>query len=190
MSSCCTKSAARAASSSRPSDRHSAGDRHRQRQVVARRARGRRAARRFARPSSRSACRSPRSTIASSPTSSSSSPRRCSTCPSATDVDLILTTGGTGLAPRDVTPQATLGAIDYEVPGIAEAMRAASLQVTPGGHAVARRRRRAARDADRQPARQPEGGAREPGGHRRRAAARHHTLRGRGRGAQPRPATL
>jgi molybdenum cofactor synthesis domain-containing protein len=49
------------------------------------------------------------------------------------DVDLILTTGGTGLAPRDVTPQATLNAIDYEVPGIAEAMRAASLQVTPAG---------------------------------------------------------
>jgi molybdopterin adenylyltransferase len=49
------------------------------------------------------------------------------------DVDLILTTGGTGLAPRDVTPQATLGAIDYEVPGIAEAMRASSLQVTPAG---------------------------------------------------------
>jgi len=49
------------------------------------------------------------------------------------DVDLILTTGGTGLAPRDVTPQATLGAIDYAVPGIAEAMRAASLRVTPMG---------------------------------------------------------
>ena len=49
------------------------------------------------------------------------------------DVDLILTTGGTGLAPRDVTPQATLHGIDYEVPGIAEAMRAASLSVTPAG---------------------------------------------------------
>jgi len=49
------------------------------------------------------------------------------------DVELILTTGGTGLAPRDVTPQATLGAIEYEVPGIAEAMRAASLAVTPAG---------------------------------------------------------
>jgi len=49
------------------------------------------------------------------------------------DVDLILTTGGTGLAPRDVTPQATLGAIDYQVPGMAEAMRAASLKITPAG---------------------------------------------------------
>src|SRR5437588_5411950 len=49
------------------------------------------------------------------------------------DVELILTTGGTGLAPRDVTPQATLGAIEYQVPGIAEAMRAASLRVTPAG---------------------------------------------------------
>jgi molybdopterin adenylyltransferase len=49
------------------------------------------------------------------------------------DTDLVLTTGGTGLAPRDVTPQATLEMIDYQVPGIAEAMRAASLQVTPAG---------------------------------------------------------
>jgi molybdenum cofactor synthesis domain-containing protein len=48
------------------------------------------------------------------------------------DVDLVLTTGGTGLAPRDVTPQATQAVLDYEVPGIAEAMRAASLRITPG----------------------------------------------------------
>jgi len=41
-------------------------------------------------------------------------------------VGLVLTSGGTGLAPRDRTPQATLGVLDYEVPGIAEAMRAAS----------------------------------------------------------------
>jgi molybdenum cofactor synthesis domain-containing protein len=46
-------------------------------------------------------------------------------------VDLILTTGGTGFAPRDVTPEATQAVIDRAAPGIAEAMRAASLQVTP-----------------------------------------------------------
>lgn len=43
----------------------------------------------------------------------------------------VFTTGGTGLAPRDVTPQATRSVIEFEVPGMAEAMRAASLQKTP-----------------------------------------------------------
>jgi molybdopterin adenylyltransferase len=42
-----------------------------------------------------------------------------------------VTTGGTGLTPRDVTPQATLAVIDYEVPGLAEAMRAAGRANTP-----------------------------------------------------------
>lgn len=45
--------------------------------------------------------------------------------------DLVLTTGGTGLGPRDVTPDATRRVIDFEVPGMAEAMRAASLAKTP-----------------------------------------------------------
>ncbi len=45
-------------------------------------------------------------------------------------VDLILTTGGTGLGPRDVTPDATLEIIDREIPGIAEAMRAEGLKKT------------------------------------------------------------
>ncbi|MEW6214497.1 MAG: MogA/MoaB family molybdenum cofactor biosynthesis protein [Nitrospirota bacterium] len=44
--------------------------------------------------------------------------------------DLILTTGGTGLAPRDVTPDATLEVIDKEVPGITEAMRIEGLKKT------------------------------------------------------------
>ena len=47
------------------------------------------------------------------------------------DLDIILTTGGTGFAPRDVTPEATLEVVDRLAPGLAEAMRAASLQVTP-----------------------------------------------------------
>ena len=45
-------------------------------------------------------------------------------------LDLILTTGGTGLGPRDVTPEATLAVVDRHVPGIAEAMRARSMQIT------------------------------------------------------------
>ena len=47
------------------------------------------------------------------------------------DLHLILTTGGTGFAPRDVTPEATRTVMEREAPGLAEAMRAASLHVTP-----------------------------------------------------------
>jgi molybdenum cofactor synthesis domain-containing protein len=46
-------------------------------------------------------------------------------------LDLIVTTGGTGLTPRDVTPQATLQVLDYEIPGMAEVMRMQSLSKTP-----------------------------------------------------------
>jgi len=45
--------------------------------------------------------------------------------------DLVVTTGGTGLAPRDVTPQATSMLIDYEVPGLGELMRRAGASSTP-----------------------------------------------------------
>ncbi len=44
---------------------------------------------------------------------------------------LVLTSGGTGLSPRDRTPQATAAILDYEVPGIAEAIRAASIAIVP-----------------------------------------------------------
>lgn len=46
-------------------------------------------------------------------------------------LDLILTTGGTGFAPRDATPEATLAVADRNAPGIAEAIRAASMRITP-----------------------------------------------------------
>jgi molybdopterin adenylyltransferase len=49
----------------------------------------------------------------------------------ALDVDLVLTSGGTGLSPDDVTPEATRAVLDREAPGIAEAMRAASRPHTP-----------------------------------------------------------
>jgi molybdenum cofactor synthesis domain-containing protein len=49
----------------------------------------------------------------------------------ATEHALIVTTGGTGLTPRDVTPQATSAIVDYEVPGLAEAIRAAGRAKTP-----------------------------------------------------------
>jgi molybdenum cofactor synthesis domain-containing protein len=45
--------------------------------------------------------------------------------------DVVITTGGTGLTPRDVTPQATRAVIDYEIPGLAEAMRAGGRRHTP-----------------------------------------------------------
>jgi molybdenum cofactor synthesis domain-containing protein len=46
-------------------------------------------------------------------------------------VDLVVTSGGTGISPRDHTPQATRTVLDYEVPGLAEVMRTVSLQKTP-----------------------------------------------------------
>lgn len=47
------------------------------------------------------------------------------------ELDLILTNGGTGVSPRDLTPDATLQVIDKEIPGMAEAMRQKSMQITP-----------------------------------------------------------
>ena len=47
------------------------------------------------------------------------------------EVDLVLTTGGTGLGPRDVTPEATRSVLDIEAPGIGDAMRTQTLAITP-----------------------------------------------------------
>ena len=49
----------------------------------------------------------------------------------ASDVDLLLTTGGTGLGPRDVTPEATLEVIERQVPGLTELMRSETAKKTP-----------------------------------------------------------
>jgi len=45
--------------------------------------------------------------------------------------DIVITTGGTGVSPRDVTPEATAAVVDRQLPGMAEAMRAASVKKTP-----------------------------------------------------------
>lgn len=55
------------------------------------------------------------------------------------EFDIILTTGGTGFSPRDITPEATIKVVHREAPGLAEAMRAASLNLTP--HAMMSRAR-------------------------------------------------
>lgn len=47
------------------------------------------------------------------------------------DADVVITNGGTGLHPRDTTPEATRDVLDREAPGIAQAIRSASLQITP-----------------------------------------------------------
>jgi molybdenum cofactor synthesis domain-containing protein len=52
-------------------------------------------------------------------------------CAERADVNLVVTTGGTGFAPRDNTPEATRAAIEREAPGLAEAMRAETLKRTP-----------------------------------------------------------
>lgn len=54
-------------------------------------------------------------------------------CAEKWQINLVLTTGGTGFSPRDVTPEATMEVIERHTPGIPEAMRAASMQITPKG---------------------------------------------------------
>ncbi len=54
-------------------------------------------------------------------------------CADQLGIALILTTGGTGFSPRDITPEATCSVIQRPTPGISEAMRAASMKITPRG---------------------------------------------------------
>ena len=54
-------------------------------------------------------------------------------CADALGIALVLTTGGTGVSPRDITPEATLAVVERLAPGIPEAMRAESVKITPKG---------------------------------------------------------
>ena len=54
-------------------------------------------------------------------------------CADEKQVSLVLTTGGTGFSPRDITPEATLAVVERLTPGIPEAMRAESMRITPRG---------------------------------------------------------
>ena len=54
-------------------------------------------------------------------------------CADELDIALVLTTGGTGFSPRDITPEATMEVVQRPTPGIAEAMRAESMKITPKG---------------------------------------------------------
>ena len=54
-------------------------------------------------------------------------------CADDLDIALVLTTGGTGFSPRDITPEATMAIVERPTPGIPEAMRAESMRITPKG---------------------------------------------------------
>ena len=54
-------------------------------------------------------------------------------CADELSIALILTTGGTGFSPRDITPEATMAVVERPTPGIPEAMRAESMRITPKG---------------------------------------------------------
>ena len=54
-------------------------------------------------------------------------------CADELNITLILTTGGTGFSPRDITPEATMAVVERPTPGIPEAMRAESMKITPRG---------------------------------------------------------
>ena len=90
------------------------------------------------------------------------------------DIQLLVTTGGTGFAPRDVTPEATLAVCDRLTPGIPEAMRYASMQITSRAYAVPGAGGHPEGDLDSEPPRLPQGGSGESGG----GAARHQSRSG------------
>ncbi len=100
-------------------------------------------------------------------------------------LNLILTSGGTGFSPRDITPEATCAVADRNAPGIAEAMRYHSLSITPRGDAQPRRQRAARQDPHRQPAGQPQGRAGKSGVHPAQSGTRCAHCRRSGRRVRP-----
>ena len=92
----------------------------------------------------------------SSPTIASRSRSASATGPTTERCELVLTTGGTGFAPADVTPEATRAVLDREAPGVAEAMRAGLQGAQPPLDAFAGGGRYSRLDPDRQLPRQPE----------------------------------
>lgn len=94
-------------------------------------------------------------------------------CSDELHVNLVLTTGGTGFSPRDVTPEATLAVVERETRGIPEAMRMESMKITPRGCLSRSAAGIRGPDADHQPAWQPQGGQGERAGRDRRDSAWH-----------------
>ncbi len=75
----------------------------------------------------------------------------------AAAADLVVTTGGTGFAPRDVTPEATADVVERPTPGLDEAMRAFSTAISPHGMLARGPQRHRRAHPDREHARQPQG---------------------------------
>ena len=96
----------------------------------------------------------------------------------AVDHGLVVTTGGTGFGPRDVTPEATKDVIEREAPGLAELMRAAGLAADADGSAQPCGRRERRHHVDRQPSGESERRSREPDGGHGCPAARRGPARG------------
>ena len=112
-------------------------------------------------------------------------------CADDLGIALVLTTGGTGFSPRDITPEATLAVVERLTPGIPEAMRAESMRITPQGVSVPQRCGHPGPQPDYQPAREQEGLCRKPsGGHRPRGPRAGYALQRRQRRLWERIASL
>ena len=112
-------------------------------------------------------------------------------CADDLGIALVLTTGGTGFSPRDITPEATLAVVERLTPGIPEAMRAESMRITPQGVSVPQRCGHPGPQPDYQPARKQEGLRRKPSGsHRPRGPRAGYALQRRQRRLWERIASL